>query len=126
MAKVRVLCCPHPNPCARAPCARARVVRPGTPGSPVLPGHRLTPLTGTDFSFNTTDPDWLKANFDPLIFDLLPWALLTAKSGVDQPLADQIARARSFGTALTEVASHRNEAVANRCAHSGRHLRRPA
>jgi hypothetical protein len=69
---------------------------------------------GANYCFASSDADFLKANFDSVVTDLLPWALLTGKSGVNRELADVIRRSRGDGTALLEVCNHRNEAVASR------------
>ena len=71
---------------------------------------------GANYCFASSDEDFLKTNFDSVVFDLLPWEVLTGRSGVDKELADVIRRSRGAGTAVLEVCNHRNEAVADRWA----------
>lgn len=69
---------------------------------------------GASYCFASCDEEFLRANFDSRILDLLPWEVLTAKSGVNRELADTLRRSRGDGTAVLEVCRHRNEAVADR------------
>jgi hypothetical protein len=69
---------------------------------------------GANYCFASSDEEFLKANFDRRALDLLPWEVLTLKSGVNKELADALRRSRGDGTAVLEVCNHRNEAVADR------------
>lgn len=72
------------------------------------------PLPTADYHFSCNEPAFLQENFYPAIFSLLPWELLTAKSGFTKELAAEIRRWRSDGAAFLRIADHRNEAVAER------------
>ncbi len=78
--------------------------------------HLLCALltAGANYCFASSDVNFLKANFDSVVLDLLPWEVLTGKSGVTKEVADAIRRSRGDGTAMLEVCNHRNEAVASR------------
>jgi len=67
-----------------------------------------------DYNFSCNDPAFLQKNFHPVIFDRLPWQLLTAKSGFTKPLSDDIKRGRGEGASFLRISNHRNEAVASR------------
>jgi len=89
------------------------------PGCTGTTGGMLVVPAGANYCFASSDEDFLKANFDSVIFDLLPWELLTGRCGVDKELADVIRRSRGDGTAVLEVCNHRNEAVAGRWVRRG-------
>jgi hypothetical protein len=67
-----------------------------------------------DYYFSCSEPAFLQENFHPTIFSLLPWEILTAKSGFSKGLAAEMRRWRADGAAFLQIADHRNEAVAER------------
>lgn len=66
-------------------------------------------------NFSTNEAAFLQRNFSPAIFSWLPWEILTEKSGITKDLAADIRYWRTKGASFQQIASYRNEAVANRC-----------
>jgi hypothetical protein len=71
-------------------------------------------LQPADYSFSTWDKDWLRLNFLPSLFAVLPWVFLPNSVTVARPLVDSITRLRSQGVSFDTIASSRNEEVANK------------
>uniref|UniRef100_A0A383WL30 Uncharacterized protein n=1 Tax=Tetradesmus obliquus TaxID=3088 RepID=A0A383WL30_TETOB len=76
---------------------------------PSCPSHK-----NKDYFFSCSEPAFLQHNFHPAIFDLLPWQLLTARSGFNEALAADVRRRKADGSSFLEIANHRNQAVASR------------